>query len=103
MLHVVGVPGGHVREIHGVGRLVAGPNGEQPGMTLAETHADPASCRAGKSMWNGLAVCQSAVAQNVLLTFSIMKDLASPGKLPPRAQLESAQLQQIIWTPKVAG
>lgn len=103
VLHIVGTPGGHVKEIHGVGRLVAGPNGEQPGMTMAETRADPATCRAGKSMWSGLAVCQSLAAHNVLLTFSIMSDLAAPGKLPPRAQLEGAQLQQIIWLPKVAG
>lgn len=103
ILHIVGTAGGTIREIHGVGRHVLGPNGEQPGMTLAETHADPASCRAGQGLWKAIAVCRSPLADNVTLTFAYPAESATPGHLPPRSILMTAQLQQIIWQAKKAS
>lgn len=103
ILHIVGIAGGTIREIHGVGQHVTGPNGEQPGMTLADTHVDPATCRAGHDLWKAIAVCPSPLAGNVMLTFAYPSESASPGSLPPRSVLMTAQLQQIIWQSKKSG
>jgi hypothetical protein len=103
ILQIVAPPGGLIREIRGVGQHVSGPNGERPGMTLSETHADPATCRAGRLLWKDLIVCRSAAAANVMLTFALAADVSLNGRLPLRDVLQNAQLQQIIWQGKGAS
>jgi hypothetical protein len=100
ILQIVGGPDGKIHEIHGVSNHVMGPGGEKPGMTLAQTGVDPATCRAGASLWLGMAICRSAAAANVRLLFSLHGDAKASSPLPDRADLEKGELQRIIWMPK---
>jgi hypothetical protein len=98
VLHILG-SGGRIQQIHGVTHHVVGPAGERPGMSLAETGADPSTCRIGTNLWLGMAICRSRGAPNVTLTFSFQGEAAMSTSLPPRDVLATGMLQRIIWTP----
>ncbi|MCB1476056.1 MAG: DUF1131 family protein [Rhodobiaceae bacterium] len=85
--------------MHGVGPAVAGPNGEKIGMTFANAHISPRSCRVGRDLWAGMAICPADHAPNVSLVFYDGNWQSSPDRLPPPSQLASGRLQRIVWTP----
>lgn len=97
-LHVV-PSGPRIAEIHGVTHHVVGPGGERPGMSLRQAGVDPASCRIGRNLWLGMAICKSRAAANVELTFSFKGEAAMADKLPPQDVLMTGELQRIIWRP----
>jgi hypothetical protein len=98
VLHVLG-EGGRITQIHGVTHHVVGPAGERPGMTLREAGVDPSTCRIGRDLWLGMAICRSRGAANVALTFSFQGEAAMASSLPSRDVLDTGLLQRIIWTP----
>lgn len=98
VLHVLG-EGGRITQIHGVTHHVVGPAGERPGMTFREAGVDPSTCRIGRDLWLGMAICRSRGAPNVTLTFSFQGEAAMASSLPSRDVLETGLLQRIIWTP----
>jgi hypothetical protein len=100
IIQIVGGPDGKIHEVHGVSDHVMGPGGEKLGMTLAQTGVDPATCRAGTSLWLGMAVCQARATPNVRLLFSLHNEGKASATLPARAELERGELQRIVWTPK---
>ncbi|MGE0231499.1 MAG: DUF1131 family protein [Flavobacteriaceae bacterium] len=85
--------------MHGVGPAVAGPNGEKIGMTFANAHIAPRSCRVGRDLWAGMAICPADHAPNVSLVFFDGNWQTPPDRLPPASQLASGRLQRIVWTP----
>lgn len=91
--------GTRIGQIHGVSQQVSGPAGERPGMVFSATKTDPATCRMGTALWAGLAVCRSAGADNVTLTFSFKGDYGRATTVPPPDQLAAGELQRIIWSP----
>ena len=98
VLHVLG-DGGRITQIHGVTHHVVGPAGERPGMTFREAGVDPSTCRIGRDLWLGMAICRSRGAPNVTLTFSFQGEAAMASELPSRQVLDTGLLQRIIWTP----
>lgn len=91
--------GGRVASIHGVSQHLAGPAGERIGMTFSQIAPNHSACRAGRDLWNGMAICRSRSAENVKLVFAA-RDFEGGGGLPPAGKLARATLQRIIWTPK---
>lgn len=98
VLHILG-EGNRITQIHGVTHHVVGPAGERPGMTFRETGTDPSTCRIGRDLWLGMAICRSRGAPNVVLTFSFQGEAAMATQLPRREILDTGLLQRIIWTP----
>ncbi|MCF3935577.1 DUF1131 family protein [Acuticoccus sp. M5D2P5] len=90
-------PGNTVGEIHGVAQHLSGPNGERIGMTFAQARVNRGSCRPGKSLWVGMAICKARGASHVELVFSI-PDFDGPfDRLPSGEVLNEAELQRIVW------
>jgi hypothetical protein len=89
--------GGKIREVHGVTHHLTGPNGERIGMTFDEIGTPRSSCRDGRNLWRGMAICQAAGTKNVTLVYAISQYDGPFDRLPPEAQLRKAALQRIIW------
>jgi hypothetical protein len=98
VLQVLGDSSSGIEQIHGVTQRLAGPNGEHIGMTLAEAQPDVAACRVGSGNWYGMPICPARGAPNVILVFALPGDRAET-TLPAGADLGSAVLQRIVWTP----
>ncbi|WP_350333069.1 DUF1131 family protein [Coralliovum pocilloporae] len=100
MLQILKGDDGAVSAVHGVSQRVAGPNGEQIGMTFVESGLRRSECRVGRNLWRGMAVCQARNAQNVKLVFSVPGYEGPFDQIPEPAQLRTATLQRIVWTPE---
>lgn len=92
---------GKVRTVHGVTHHLEGPNGERIGMTFAEIGSARNECRAGQNLWRGMAICKSEGHPNVELVYAIPGYTGPFDQLPPAQELFDAELQRILWTPKV--
>jgi hypothetical protein len=90
-------PDGTISEIHGVTHHLEGPNGERIGMSMAEAGVTRDSCRVGRNLWRGMAVCPARGAANVTLVFAIPGYRGPFDTLPPAQELRRAELQRIIW------
>lgn len=88
---------GSVGEIHGVTHRLAGPNGERIGMSLRQAGLSRESCRIGRNLWRGMAVCPARRSQQVTLVFSIPGYDGPFDELPAAAVIGEAELQRIIW------
>jgi len=91
--------GGKVGAIHGVTQYLIGPAGERIGMTFEQVGPPAASCRVGRNLWRGMAICPSRGAANVELVFVIAKYEGPYDRLAPPEVLNQATLQRIIWKP----
>lgn len=85
--------------IHGLGPAVAGPNGETIGMPFSAAGISRRSCKVGKNLWAGMAICTARGASNISLVFFDGSWGAPTGSLPPSDKLAIGQLQRIVWTP----
>lgn len=92
---------GKVRSVHGVTHHLQGPNGERIGMTFSEIGSASADCRVGKNLWRGMAICKSTGHPNVELVYAIPGYKGPFDRLPPSKELFDAELQRILWTPKI--
>lgn len=90
-------PGGTVGEVHGVTQHLAGPNGERIGMTMNQARVSRSDCRAGESLWRGMAVCHARGAPHIELVFAIPQYDGPFDKLPSSEDLQRAELQRIVW------
>ncbi len=90
---------GNIRTVHGVTHHLRGPNGERIGMKFTEAGVGRRDCRAGQNLWRGMAICKAKNAPNIELVFSIPQFTGPFDKLAPDAELRSAELQRILWTP----
>ena len=90
-------PGNTVGEMHGVAQHLAGPNGERIGMTMAQARVTRRDCRAGTSLWVGMAVCKARGAPHIELVFSIPQYDGPFDVLPSADDLKNAELQRIVW------
>lgn len=90
---------GKVRTVHGVTHHLEGPNGERIGMTFAEVGTRRSDCRAGRSLWRGMAICKSKGHDTVSLVYAIPQYDGPFDRLAPSGELKGAMLQRIIWTP----
>ena len=90
---------GKVGEIHGVTQYLLGPAGERIGMTFEQVGPHLDTCRVGRSLWRGMAICPSRGAANVELVFAIAKYEGPYDRLAPAEILNQATLQRIIWKP----
>lgn len=99
MLQIFKGTGGKIGVVHGVGDAVAGPNGERLGMTFAQARLPRSSCRVGKDLWRGMAICQAANTRKVSLVFAIAQYGGPFDRLPSPNDLKGATLQRILWTP----
>lgn len=88
---------GNIDEIHGVTQHLTGPRGERIGMTLSEAGISRSSCRVGRNLWRGMAVCPSRGASDVTLVFAIPGYRGPFDELPSASDLRDAELQRIIW------
>ena len=59
-------PSNTVSEMHGVSQHLKGPNGERIGMTMAQAGVRRSSCRNGKDLWIGMAVCKARGAKRAM-------------------------------------
>ncbi|WP_018698589.1 DUF1131 family protein [Amorphus coralli] len=91
--------GGKIGEIHGVTQHLTGPNGERIGMSLAQAGVSRSSCRVGRNLWRGMAVCPARGADNVTLVFAIPGYRGPFDSLPSASDLKKAELQRIVWKP----
>lgn len=89
--------GGKVGEIHGVTQHLTGPRGERIGMSMAQAGVSRSSCRVGRNLWRGMAVCPSRGASDVTLVFAIPGYRGPFNALPSASDLKDAELQRIIW------
>lgn len=99
MLQILKGSNGFVSAVHGVSQRVAGPNGEQIGMTFAEVGLNRSSCRVGRNLWRGMAVCPAEGTKNVQLIFSVPGYEGPFDRIPAPDALRTATLQRIVWTP----
>jgi len=90
---------GKIGSVHGVTHHLAGPNGERIGTTFSSQRIRRSSCRVGKSLWRGMAICQARGSGNIKLVFAISQYEGPYDRLPPDNELKTAVLQRIIWTP----
>lgn len=90
---------GNVGEINGVTPHLTGPNGERIGMSLREAGVSRSSCRVGRNLWRGMAVCPSRGSSHVTLVFAIPGYGGPFDVLPSASDLQRAELQRIIWRP----
>ena len=90
---------GKVSTVHGVTHHLQGPNGERIGMTFSEVGTSRADCRAGKSLWRGMAICKSEGHRNIELVYAIPGYQGPFDRLPAENDLFDAELQRILWTP----
>ncbi|MCW2307952.1 DUF1131 family protein [Rhodobium gokarnense] len=91
--------GGKVSEIHAASGVVAGPAGEQVGMTFRQAGMSRSSCRVGRNLWRGMAVCPSKGAKNVTLVFALPGYRGPFDRMPPEGKIGDAVLQRFVWTP----
>ena len=91
--------GGKVAEIHAASGIVAGPAGEQVGMTFRQAGMSRKSCRVGKNYWRGMAICPSRAASNVTLVFALPGYRGPFNRMPPENAIGGAVLQRFVWTP----
>lgn len=89
--------GGTVGAIHGVTQHLSGPNGERIGMSMRQAAVSRSSCRAGRNLWRGMAVCPAVRTDHVTLVFSIPGYQGPFDGLPSAQDLENAELQRIVW------
>lgn len=99
MVQIFKGSGGKIGIVHGVGDAMAGPNGERLGMTFAQSGLPRSSCRVGKNLWRGMAICKARNSQSVSLVFAISGYGGPFDRLPAANDLQSATLQRILWTP----
>ncbi len=92
--------GGRVSEIHAVNGIVAGPNGEQVGMTFRQAGMSRSSCRVGRNLWRGMAICPSRGAPNVKLVFALPGYRGPYDQMPPQSSIGEATLQRFVWLPR---
>ncbi len=90
---------GEAAEVHAVSGIVAGPAGEQVGMTFAQAGMRRSNCRVGKNLWRGMAVCPSKGASNVTLVFALPGYRGPFSQMPPENMIGKATLQRIVWKP----
>jgi len=90
---------GKIGVVHGVGDAVAGPNGERLGMTFAQSQLSRRSCRVGKQLWRGMAICDAKNSDKIKLVFAIAEFNGPFDKLAPSSELDRATLQRILWVP----
>lgn len=92
--------GGRAAEIHAVNGIVAGPNGEQVGMTFRQAGMSRSNCRVGRNLWRGMAICPSRGASNVKLVFALPGYRGPYHKMPPENAIGDATLQRFVWIPR---
>lgn len=90
---------GRIDEINGVTQHLTGPNGERIGMTMSQAGVSRSSCRVGRNLWRGMAVCPARGSSHVTLVFAIPGYGGPFDELPSSQDLKRAELQRIIWRP----
>lgn len=93
-------PGGRIGAVHGVTPRLTGPNGERIGQTFGELRLRRGSCRVGRDLWRGMALCTARGADNVTLVLAISQYQGPYDRLAPDGELENAVLQRIVWEPR---
>jgi len=88
---------GKIGPVHGVTNHLTGPNGERIGMTFGGLHMDRQSCRVGKSLWRGMALCKARGTDTITLVFAISQFEGPFDRLAPDSELKTAVLQRIVW------
>ena len=92
--------GGRASEVHAVSGVVAGPAGEQVGMTFRQAGLSRSNCRVGQNLWRGMAVCPSKKASNVSLVFALPGYRGPYTQMPNEKMIGDATLQRIVWKPR---
>ena len=90
---------GKIGQVHGVTHHLAGPNGERIGSTFGALRMNRQSCRVGKNLWRGMALCKAPGTDNITLVFAISQFQGPFDRLAPDNELKDAVLQRIVWQP----
>lgn len=91
--------GQSIAAVHGVTHHMIGPNGERIGLPFAQSGLSRTSCRVGKGLWRGMAICPARGSPNVTLVFAVPEFQGPFNKLPDPGVLRTAELQRIVWKP----
>ena len=90
--------GGKIGSVHGVTHHLVGPNGERIGQTFGDLRIARSSCKVGRNLWRGMALCRARGAGNVTLVFAIPQYQGPFDRLAPEPELRGAVLQRIVWS-----
>ena len=99
VLQVLRGTNGKIGAVHGVTHHLAGPNGERIGSTFGSQRISRQSCRVGRNLWRGMALCKARGTDNITLVFAISQFQGPFDRLAPDSELKTAVLQRIIWKP----
>lgn len=99
VLQVLRGSNGKIGAVHGVTHHLSGPNGERIGTTFGSQRISRQTCRVGRNLWRGMALCKARGGDNITLVFAISQYQGPFDRLAPDAELKTAVLQRIIWKP----